>query len=379
MAGAADDDSWDVPIREAMEVAYAFGGPKTQTPAIVVRSDPPHGFKGPVMAPAPTGPSALLLWDAIQVLFENSGFFEITPPHVNSPHDHLPSDSVRLRADEDLSARCALAHQPDHYLVDLFLMAADRMLDLVGLPGGPLADATLWHLEVIDADLYPTMHRIVLTAPDIDRLRYTAGQDLMLRVPTGDRVVNRRYTIRSLDRRRAAVTIDVSLHGAGPGTDWIRSARIGDRIDAIGPRGKITLQGEARWHLFIGDETGIPGTLAMMEALPSSSAAIALLEIDTPADEQEPDLHREQRLDVRWLHRLGHSVPGDPSLLLEAVADAALPAGPGHAYVATEAGVVRGIARILIERGFRQDQISAKAYWRRGLPNAEHGEPAREE
>jgi hypothetical protein len=96
LAGAADDDSWDVPIREAMEVAYAFGGPKTQTPAIVVRSDPPHGFKGPVMAPAPTGASALLLWDAIQVLSENSGFFEITRPRVNSPHDHLPSDSVSL-------------------------------------------------------------------------------------------------------------------------------------------------------------------------------------------------------------------------------------------------------------------------------------------
>jgi hypothetical protein len=43
---AADDESWDGPIREAMEVASAFGGPKTQTPAIVVRTDPPHGFKG---------------------------------------------------------------------------------------------------------------------------------------------------------------------------------------------------------------------------------------------------------------------------------------------------------------------------------------------
>ena len=56
LRNAADDECWDLPIRQAMEVAYAFGGPKTQTPAIVVRSDPPHGFKGPVMAPAPTEP-----------------------------------------------------------------------------------------------------------------------------------------------------------------------------------------------------------------------------------------------------------------------------------------------------------------------------------
>ena len=85
LKAAADDEKWDAPIREAMEVAYAFGGPKTQTPTIVVRADPPHGFKGPVMAPAPTGSDAVRLWDAIQVLSENQGFFEITRPRTNLP------------------------------------------------------------------------------------------------------------------------------------------------------------------------------------------------------------------------------------------------------------------------------------------------------
>ncbi len=82
---AADDEKWDAPIIEAMEVAYAFGGPKTQTPTIVVRADPPFGFKGPVMAPAPTGDAALRLWDAIQVIAEEPGFFEITRPRTNRP------------------------------------------------------------------------------------------------------------------------------------------------------------------------------------------------------------------------------------------------------------------------------------------------------
>jgi hypothetical protein len=91
LLAAADDETWDVPIREAMEVAYAFGGPKTQTPTIVVRTDPPHGFKGPVMAPAPTGAAALQLWDAIQVLAEHDGFFEITRPRTNLPRLHLPA------------------------------------------------------------------------------------------------------------------------------------------------------------------------------------------------------------------------------------------------------------------------------------------------
>jgi predicted DsbA family dithiol-disulfide isomerase len=85
LIAAADDEKWDVPIVEAMDVAYRYGGHKTQTPTIVVRADPPHGFKGPVMAPAPTGEAAVRLWDAIQVLSNEPGFFEITRPRANPP------------------------------------------------------------------------------------------------------------------------------------------------------------------------------------------------------------------------------------------------------------------------------------------------------
>ena len=55
----------------------------------VVLADPPYGFKGPVMAPAPTGADAVRLWDAIQVISEQPGFFEITRPRANRP---IPPD-----------------------------------------------------------------------------------------------------------------------------------------------------------------------------------------------------------------------------------------------------------------------------------------------
>ncbi len=82
---AGDDSKWDKPIVEAMDAAYAFGGHKAQTPVIVVRSDPPHGFKGPVMALAPTGERAVRLWDAIQVLSRDRDFFEMTRPRTSPP------------------------------------------------------------------------------------------------------------------------------------------------------------------------------------------------------------------------------------------------------------------------------------------------------
>ena len=68
-----------------METAYSFGGFKTQTPTIAVAGNPPYGFKGPVVAPAPTGEAAVRLWDAIEVIAREPGFFEITRPRTNSP------------------------------------------------------------------------------------------------------------------------------------------------------------------------------------------------------------------------------------------------------------------------------------------------------
>ena len=258
-------------------------------------------------------------------------------------------------------------------------MSPDRLLDLVGRPDGPLADASLWDLEVIESGpLGPNMKRLVLTAPGLEELRWQPGHDLMFRVPRqGGEVVNRRYTVRRHEPDRPSVTIDVSLHGRGPGTDWVGTASVGDRIQAIGPRGKITLAPTADWHLFVGDETGLPGALAMIEALPPGSTALALFEVDSPADEQQSSGAHRDGTDLRWLHRNGRSAPGDASPLVDASVAIALPPGDGHAYLAAEAGVVRSVREVLVGRGLRADQISAKAYWRRGLPNAEHGEPTR--
>ena len=258
-------------------------------------------------------------------------------------------------------------------------MVPDRLLDSVGQAGGPLADASLWHLQVVDvAELGPDFRRMVMTAPGLDGLRYTAGQDLMFRVPRRDgAVTNRRYTIRSFDARRSQVTIDVSLHGAGPGTDWVRQAKVGDQIDAIGPRGKITPNLEAEWHLFVVDDTGMPGALAMIGAIPAGHTIRAIFEVDGPEDEQDADVPADSEVEVQWLHRLGRSAPGDSVPLHQAVAGLELPAGVGHVYVAAESAVVRDLQALLVERGLQPGQISAKAYWRRGLPNADHGEPLR--
>lgn len=81
LLAAGDDDRWDGPIADSMAIAYIFGGPKTVSPTIVVYGETTTtGFRGPVMAPAPTGLAAVELWDAIQILARAPGFFELSRP-----------------------------------------------------------------------------------------------------------------------------------------------------------------------------------------------------------------------------------------------------------------------------------------------------------
>src|SRR5260370_1297616 len=91
---------------------------------------------------------------------------------------------------------------------------------------------------------------------------------MLLVAAEGNRPVRRRYTIRQLDEAARLLTLDIVLHGHGPGERWVRSARSGDKIEGIGPRGKITTSATADWHLFIGDESALPAAFAIPGALP---------------------------------------------------------------------------------------------------------------
>ena len=239
---------------------------------------------------------------------------------------------------------------------------------------GALAAARRLSFEVVESErISPTMQRIVLSAPELDGFRYEPGQDVMLLVgAVGTRPIRRRYTIRSLDRAALTLTLNVVRHGEGPGEQWVHSARPGDRIEGIGPRGKITISLEADWHLFLGDESAMPAMLTMTESLPGDAVATLAIEIPEPDDEQE--LLAPARTRVSWLHRLG-TPPGDPALLAAEAAEVEFGSGNGHAYLFGEAVVVSVLREILADRGLRQDQISPKAYWGRGRGNAGHGEP----
>lgn len=242
---------------------------------------------------------------------------------------------------------------------------------------GPLASTTRLDFAVVDsARLTPNLQRLRLTAPQLGEFRYLPGQDVMLLVAAeGNRPVRRRYTIRELDRAARVLTMDIVLHGDGPGERWVTSAQPGDKIEGIGPRGKITASPAADWHLFIADESALAATFVMTESLAAGSSATLILEV--PEEDDEQDLSSAASTRISWLHRLGGPA-GDPAALAAEAEEVELPPGRGHAYLFGEAKVVLRLREILEARGLAPDQMSPKAYWGRGRANASHGEPARD-
>ncbi len=218
----------------------------------------------------------------------------------------------------------------------------------------------VWRLTVAARRLVtPRLLRVEFTVPDLEELEWKRGQDLVLELPQKDGGIARRhYTIRDIAGDR--LTIDFVRHGSSPAGDWARDAREGDVIEAAGPRGHTHLH-PADWHLFVGDETCIPGIFAMLEGLPKGARAFAFLEIAEDGERQP--FAGDAR--VVWLPRNG-APPGPSRILSDAVEAFALPPGRGHAYVIGETSNVRAIRQRLVARGLGKEQICAEGYWRPG-------------
>jgi NADPH-dependent ferric siderophore reductase len=254
-------------------------------------------------------------------------------------------------------------------------------------PGGDRSDADFLarapelrklSLTVAEATaITPRTRRLRLTGPDLAQFSYAAGQDLMVLVDTsGGRIIRRRYTIRRFDPAALLLDLQAIVHTDGPGARWARGLRAGDAVEAIGPRGKITLAARAAWHLFIGDDVAVPCMAAMVEALPAGARALVIAEVADAAEELPVEAPPGVELRWSWLRRDGRE-PHDPSALLAEVRAGDWPAEAGHAYVAGEVEVVAALRAALLERGFAPESVDAKAYWGRGRANASHGEPLR--
>ncbi len=87
-AAAAGDESWDDEIAKRMNQGLDLVGNDVGTPIVAVeRSDGEQvGYFGPVITKIPTGDKATDLWDALMVMMEADGFFELKKTRQDMPN-----------------------------------------------------------------------------------------------------------------------------------------------------------------------------------------------------------------------------------------------------------------------------------------------------
>jgi 2-hydroxychromene-2-carboxylate isomerase len=77
LAGAAETDEFEAVVRADTELALARAGRDVGTPVLTFGPPDGYSFFGPVIAKAPKGKDAVVLWDTVRTLAEFPGFAEL--------------------------------------------------------------------------------------------------------------------------------------------------------------------------------------------------------------------------------------------------------------------------------------------------------------
>jgi NADPH-dependent ferric siderophore reductase len=191
-----------------------------------------------------------------------------------------------------------------------------------------------------------------------------AGAEVALRLPPeNERFEERHYSVWRSDAAKGTLDVCVVLHGLGPGSRWAARCAAGDDLEISLPRAlPIALDGSAREHVFLGDETSIASTDALMRALPAGAPRLACFELASP-DRRWPDGELADPAAVRWLP--SGARPG--AALLAWLESARLPpSAETTAYVTGEAWLCAAVqSRLVRERGFAPRSVRAHPYWKR--------------
>lgn len=192
----------------------------------------------------------------------------------------------------------------------------------------------------------------------------------------GARPPMRTYTPRRFDPAARELDVEFVIHGEGPASAWAAQAAAGQRLTIAGPGRSYAVDPQADWYVLAGDDTAIPAICTILDALPASVKALALIEVVDAAEEHALET-RSANTEIRWLQR--GADPRNAGRELEtAVRRMELPSGAGRIYVACEADAMRRIRRHLIsERAFPRDRLVTRGYWRLGEtdhPDRDYGE-----
>lgn len=187
------------------------------------------------------------------------------------------------------------------------------------------------------------------------------------------RPISRDFTPRRHDAAAGELDVDFVIHGHGTASNWATQAELGMKVGTAGPRGSLVVAPDYDWCLLVGDETSLPSFARHLEELPEGVHAIAVVEVEDAAEEQE--VETEASVDYHWVHRDG-ALPGTVDLVESALRSIEFPEGSSFTWVSGEANTARLVRRHLLnERGFDRSACSFQGHWKQGVSNFDHHTP----
>lgn len=171
----------------------------------------------------------------------------------------------------------------------------------------------------------------------------------------------RHYTVRAVRDDGRRFDIDFAIHGEGIASAWAERAEPGHIIGTFHGGGSYYRPpSDATFQLLVADSTGLPGLGRIIEELPETTRALAIVEVPETGDIQTIDA--AATIEYRWLIGTGNGQ--GPSALPAAVAEFTPPDEPWYAWAACEAAASRSIRTDLRKRlGSARDRHHAIGYW----------------
>lgn len=215
--------------------------------------------------------------------------------------------------------------------------------------------------------LTPHFIRILLTGPDLHRFAHLipgANNKIFIPGASGsNEMIRRTYTFRSIDMEKKEMAIDFVAHGdEGPASAWAIQAKEGDLLEVAMKDKTTPLYPPTDWYLLAGDHTALPVISVILETLPAEAEGTAILHV--ASEEDILPIQTASKVKIKWIFGTPHHFDA----LLEAVSNIIIPTEKTkYAFVAAESSVVSNLRNYFNEVGLQRAEVSAYAYWKKGV------------
>lgn len=166
-----------------------------------------------------------------------------------------------------------------------------------------------------------------------------------------------------------AFDVDFLQHpDPGPASAWAASAKPGDRLVVVGPRGSVRAPQGADRLLLIVDPSALPSATRWINEVPERT------EVEVIADASPADL---EWIEAYLREQSGREVTVGEAFgtLADAAADAGIDEGT-YLFAAGEASRLIPLRRLVkYEYGIPRAQYALSGYWKRGMANFDHHAP----